>query len=77
MQCHSGPGSVFSVAPLPVWMFCSGGQRHPVPQWYSVASVLSDSYHPVDCNPPGSSVHVIPQSRITEWAAISFFSGSS
>ena len=26
----------------------------------------------MDCNPPGSSVHGIPQARILEWAAISF-----
>ena len=27
---------------------------------------------PVDCSPPGSSVHVILQARILEWVAISF-----
>ena len=27
---------------------------------------------PMDCSPPGSSVHVILQGRILEWAAISF-----
>ena len=27
---------------------------------------------PVDCSPPGSSVHVISQARILEWVAISF-----
>ena len=27
---------------------------------------------PMDCSPPGSSVHGISQSRILEWAAISF-----
>ena len=32
---------------------------------------------PVDCSPPGSSVHGILQARILEWIAISFFSGSS
>ena len=26
----------------------------------------------MDCNPPGSSVHGIPQARILEWGAISF-----
>ena len=25
----------------------------------------------VDCSPPGSSVHVIPQARILEWVGIS------
>ena len=32
---------------------------------------------PVDCSPPGSSVHGILQARVLEWAAISFFRGSS
>ena len=33
--------------------------------------------HPVDCNPPGSSVHGILQARIPEWIAIPFSRGSS
>ena len=32
---------------------------------------------PMDCSPPGSSVHGIPQSRLLEWVAISFSKGSS
>ena len=32
---------------------------------------------PVDCSPPGSSVHGIPQARVLEWVAISFSRGSS
>ena len=32
---------------------------------------------PVDCSPPGSSVHRIPQARILEWAASPFSRGSS
>ena len=32
---------------------------------------------PMDCSPPGSSVHKIFQARILEWVAISFPSGSS
>ena len=34
-------------------------------------------YDPVDCRPPGSSVHGILQARILEWVAISFSRGSS
>ena len=30
---------------------------------------------PVDCSPPGSSVHGILQARILEWVAISFSRG--
>ena len=32
---------------------------------------------PVDCSPPGSSIHGILQARILEWVAISFCRGSS
>ena len=32
---------------------------------------------PMDCSPPGSSVHGISQARILEWVAISFSRGSS
>ena len=32
---------------------------------------------PMDCNPPGSSVHGILQARKLEWVAISFSRGSS
>ena len=32
---------------------------------------------PMDCSPPGSSVHGILQARILEWAAILFSRGSS
>ena len=31
----------------------------------------------MDCSPPGSCVHGIPQARILEWVAISFSRGSS
>ena len=34
-------------------------------------------YDPMDCCPPGSSVHGIFQARILEWVAIPFFRGSS
>ena len=31
---------------------------------------------PMDCSPPGSSVHESSQARILEWVAISFSRGS-
>ena len=40
-------------------------------------SFMSGSLQPVDCSPPGSSVHGILQARILEWVAISFSRGSS
>ena len=39
--------------------------------------VVSESCDPVDCSPPGSSVHGILQARILEWVAISFSRRSS
>ena len=39
--------------------------------------VVSNSLQPLDCSPPGSSVHGISPARILEWAAISFSRGSS
>ena len=37
----------------------------------------SDSCDPMDCSPPGSSVHGISQARILEWVAFLFSRGSS
>ena len=34
-------------------------------------------YDPMDCSPPGSSVHGISQATILEWVASAFFRGSS
>ena len=39
--------------------------------------VMSNSWYPMDCSPPGSSVHGISQARILEWIAISFSRGFS
>ena len=39
--------------------------------------VMSDSCSHLDCNPPGSSVDGISQTRILEWVVISFFRRSS
>ena len=37
----------------------------------SVAQLCPTLYNPLDCSPPGSSVHGISQARILEWVAIS------
>ena len=37
---------------------------------------MCDSLNPMDCSPPGSSVHGILQARTLEWVAISFSRGS-
>ena len=43
----------------------------------SVAQSCLILCNPIDCSPPGSSVHGISQARILEWVAIPFFRGSS
>ena len=35
-----------------------------------VTQLRSTIFNPMDCNPPGSFVHGIPQVRILEWVAI-------
>ena len=42
-----------------------------------VAELCPTLCDPMDCSPPGSSVHGILQARILEWVAISFSRGSS
>ena len=42
-----------------------------------VAQLCPTVSDPVDCSPPGSSVHGILQARILEWVAIPFSRGSS
>ena len=53
---------------------------HPVnpPMCMLNCSLVSNSFWPpMDCSPPGSSVHAIYQARILEWGAISYFRGYS
>ena len=40
-------------------------------------SVVSGSLRPMDCSPPGTSVHTSLQARILEWVAMPSSSGSS
>ena len=46
-------------------------------KWSEVAQSCPTLWDPVDCSPPGSSVHGILQARILEWVAISFSRGFS
>ena len=39
--------------------------------WCVRCSVMPDSCDPIDCSPPGSTVHDTLQARILEWVAIS------
>ena len=47
------------------------------PKWSEVTQSCPTLCDPMNCSPPGSSVHGIFQARILEWVAISFFRGSS
>ena len=46
-------------------------------KWSEVTQSCPTLCDPVDCSPPGYSVHGILQARILEWIAISFSRGSS
>ena len=59
---------------------------NPVEQWstsqeFKMKVLVTQSCptlcDPMDCNPPGSSVHGILQARIFEWVAITFSRGST
>ena len=41
-------------------------------KWKWSRSVVSDSRDPMDCSPPGSSIHGRFQARVLEWGAIAF-----
>ena len=43
----------------------------------TIAQLCPSLWDPMDCNPPGFSVHKIYQARILEWVAISFSRGYS
>ena len=45
--------------------------------WVLVTQSCPTLHDPMDCSPPGSSVHAILQARILEWVAIPFSRGSS
>ena len=42
-----------------------------------VAQLCPTLSNPIDCSPPGSSVHGSFQARVLEWGAIAFSTGSS
>ena len=45
---------------------------HESEKWKWSRSVMSDSSDPMDCSPPGSSIHGIFQAKVLEWDAIAF-----
>ena len=62
----------------------SGSQGFPTQSLFSLCTVAVELlshvqlfHNPMDCSPPGSSVHGILQGRILKWVAIPFSRGSS
>ena len=60
--------------PLPTFAVCHVLLKQ---KWKWSRSVVSNSFRPMDCSPPGSSIHGIFRARVLEWGAISFSRGSS
>ena len=72
MAAHQAPPSLgfsrqehWSGLPFPSPM-------HESEKWKWSRSVMSNSSNPMDCSPPGSSIHGIFQARVLEWGAIAF-----
>ena len=61
---------------LSVWQQPPDNLRNEV-KWSEVTQLCPTLCDPVDCSPPGSSVHGILQARVLEWVTISFSRGSS
>ena len=64
----------------PVCGACYGGPRNLLQSGLCCCLVPKSCLtlcNPMDCSPPGSSVHGILQARTLEWVAISFSKGSS
>ena len=57
------------LGPFFVFLFYPFVVTRPSP---STLCMLAQSCNPVDCSPPGSSLHGLFQARILEWIAISF-----
>ena len=76
---------LFTPSPIHPKMTAAGGLEGGDPKawtshykyWSEVTQSCPTLCDPVDCIPPGSSVHGILQARILEWVAISFSRGSS
>ena len=69
-SCCLSPSSAYFISHWCVCV-CVCARAHSVAQSYLTL------WHPVDCSPPGSTVHEISQARILEWVAIFSSRGSS
>ena len=80
--CWANPGG--SISETGVWSVrCLTTNLVPPEQmdisrkWSEVAQLCLTLCDPMDCSPPGSSIHGIFQARVLEWVASSFSRGSS
>ena len=72
------PGSDWALTPSLNQLPFEFWQSLKLPFTSASCSVISDSLQPpMDCSPPGSSVHGILQARRLEWVAVSFSNYSS
>ena len=58
------------------WAEYRAGVDEQVEKVRVLVAQLCLTLRPMNCSPPGSSVHGILQARILEWAVISFSKGS-
>ena len=63
-----------SVGARTVWLGVGDRKAYACAQLFHSCPTLCD---PMDCSPPGSSVHGVLQARILEWVSISCSRGSS
>ena len=83
---HSGEGNSYPLqySCLTEWLtlsLFSWRKKGEMTTWWKSKREVAQSFptlcNPMDCSPPGSSVHGILQARILEWVAISFSRESS
>ena len=67
---HGGHNQMYLTRTI-LQMSCLGDRSNVVGIVLTAQSCLNLCY-PMDCSPPGFSVHEILQARILEWVAISF-----
>jgi len=69
------PCKVLTVASWPAYRFLRRQEKKERKEVKSLSLVWL--CNPMDCSPPGSSIHGIFQARVLEWVVISFSRGSS
>ena len=75
--CPGGSEPSFSPTGANPWLYTFFHYQHERACDSSIAQPCLTLCNPVDCSPPGSSVHGILQATVLEWIAIVFSRGSS